>query len=274
VLALLPRRTVSLDADQRARLNALCTQVAFALERAQLAREAEVSALRAKTEEMRSSLLSAVSHDCAPLAAIAGAVSTLRDESVQLPDAQRREFAAILKSERLERLVPISRHDRVESIGLRVQRGGSPRELVGSADAWRRMIPGRCVYRCRPAAAAFSRSLLFEQVLVNLLKTRPVHAAGVAIDIEGRVTADGVVEVRDHGPASGPETNSACSKFYHRGANASGRGAGLPDGDCKGIVEAHGGTIDVENRPGEGATFRLRIPHAGGAPSIRLRFAT
>ena len=64
--------------------------------------------LRATTEERRSSLLSALSHDLrTPLAAITGAATTLRDESAAIDGGQRRELLETIceEADRLERLV-------------------------------------------------------------------------------------------------------------------------------------------------------------------------
>jgi two-component system, OmpR family, sensor histidine kinase KdpD len=276
VLALLPPRDARLDADQRARLTALCTQVAFALERAHLALEAEASALRAKTEEMRSSLLSAVSHDLrTPLAAITGAVSALRDQSVQLDARQRGELLAAIHEEadRLERLVSnLLDMTRVESGTLRVRREWVPlEELVGAALSRVEAMLGD-----RPVRVTLAPDLpllqvdplLIEQVLVNLLDNAAKYSpVNTAIDIDARKELNGVViEVRDRGPGiAGGAEGRVFEKFY-RGANSSVAGAGLGLAICKGIVDAHGGAIAVEGRAGAGATFRVTLPDAGVAP--------
>ena len=39
---------------------------------------------------------------------------------------------------------------------------------------------------------------------------------------------------------------------------------------CKGIVEAHGGRIWAENRPGGGASFRFTLPLEGEPPTMDL----
>lgn len=279
VLALLPRRTSPLDADQRARLDAFCRQAAFAIERALLAREAEASALRAKAEEMRSSLLSAVSHDLrTPLAAITGAVSTLRDPAAQFSPVQQDELLSDIQVEaaRLERLVAnLLDMTRVESGGLRVQRDWVPlEEMVGSALARLDRVLGG-----RPVEVSIATGLpllsvdplLVEQVLVNLIENAAKYTPPSSrIDIEGRQEGNSiVVEVKDRGPGirAGDEQR-VFDKFY-RGGDTTVAGAGLGLAICKGIVEAHGGTIGVENRSGGGAVFRILLTNAGGdAPTM------
>ncbi len=34
------------------------------------------------------------------------------------------------------------------------------------------------------------------------------------------------------------------------------------------IARAHGGQVDVDNRPGRGVTFRIRLPMAGATPPV------
>jgi two-component system sensor histidine kinase KdpD len=278
VLALVPRRAVPLDAEQRNRLDSLCTQAAFALERAHLAREAEASALRAKTEEMRSSLLSAVSHDLrTPLAAITGAVSTLRDDSVRVSGAQREELLAAIQeeAERLERLVGnLLDMTRVESGSLRVHREWVPlEELVGTA-----LTRLEAALDTRPVRVSLAPDLpllsvdpvLFEQVLVNLLENAAKYTPpGSVIDIEGRAEGgEVVVEVADRGPGIPSADQPRVFEKFYRGPNTVVPGAGLGLAICRGIVEAHGGRIGVESRAGGGATFRVALPITGAAPAV------
>jgi two-component system sensor histidine kinase KdpD len=278
VLVLLPRGSSALDADQRARLDAFCRQAAFALERALLAREAEASALRAKTEEMRSSLLSAVSHDLrTPLATITGAASTLRDPAAKFSSTQQDELLADIQEEaaRLERLVAnLLDMTRVESGGLRIQREWIPlEELVGSAlNRLDRTLQGRPVnVSIAPGLALLSVDpILIEQVFVNLIENAAKYTPpDTPIDVDGRSEAGHIViEVRDRGPGIRPGDEHRVFEKFYRGLDNAVSGAGLGLAICKGIVEAHGGTIGVENRIGGGATFRIMLPAAGDAPAM------
>lgn len=278
VLALVPKRGTPFDIDQRERLEAFCTQVAFALERALLAREAEASALRAKTEEMRSSLLSAVSHDLrTPLAAITGAASTLRDHSARFSGEQRADLLDTIaeEAERLERLVAnLLDMTQVESGSLRVRREWIPlEELVGAA-----LTRLEGVLASRPVRVSLAPDLplmsvdpvLFQQVLVNLLENAAKYTpSGSEIEIEGRAGENAVViEVRDRGPGIPPGDEWRVFEKFYRGAHSRVAGAGLGLAICKGVVNAHGGTIQVENRTGGGTAFRITIPATGPAPSI------
>jgi two-component system sensor histidine kinase KdpD len=106
VLGVAPRQ--SLDVEQRRFLDAFARQAALALERARLAEQAKAAALQARTEQMRSTLLSAVSHDLrTPLAAITGAATTLRDGGEAISAEQRADLleAVCEEAERLERLL-------------------------------------------------------------------------------------------------------------------------------------------------------------------------
>ena len=84
------RTEKALVGEQRSFLDALARQVGLALDRVHLAEEARVAALRARTEELRSGLLSSVSHNLrTPLAAITGAATALRDGPLLRPTRTR-----------------------------------------------------------------------------------------------------------------------------------------------------------------------------------------
>jgi two-component system sensor histidine kinase KdpD len=264
--------------EDRHFLDTYVRQAAMALERARLAEDAKAQALRARTEEMRSSLLSMVSHDLrTPLAAITGAATALLDTSVRVADAQRTELLETIReeAERLERLVSnLLDMTRVESGGLKVRREWMPLEeiVVSVLSRLEPKLERRAIKTDLPDDLPLISvdPILFEQVFVNLFDNVAKYTPeGSAVEVIARAN-DGVVtiEVTDHGPGlpKGNE-NRVFEKFY-RGPQARAGGVGLGLAICRGIVEAHGGTLSAENRPEGGATFRIRLPIVGAAPPL------
>lgn len=274
VLALLPE--APLDVDQHEFLDVFCRQAALALERARLAEAAKSAALRARTEEMRSSLLSAVSHDLrTPLAAITGAATTLRDGGVE--PSQRAELLDTIceEAERLERLVRnLLDMTRLEWEALEVKREWVPlEEIVGSALARVETQLGT-----RPIRTDLGSDLplvpvdpvLLEQVLVNLLENAAKYTPRDSpVEISAR-TSDGalVLEIADRGPGLPAGSESRVFEKFVRERRAGVPGVGLGLAICRGIVLAHGGTLAAENRPGGGALFRMNLPLVGKPPTM------
>ena len=74
-----------------------------------------------------------------------------------------------------------------------------------------------------------------------------------------------MLAVADSGPGMDEETRAHVFERFYRAdpsrARASG-GAGLGLAIVDAVVEAHGGTVEVESEPGAGTTIRVRIPLA------------
>ena len=272
VLALAPRLGHALQTEQRSFLQAFAQQAAFAFERARLAERAHEAALRARAEQLRSSLLSAVSHDLrTPLASITGAATSLRD-APQLSDATRRDLLASIcdEAERLERLVAnLLDMTRLESGGLSPRRDWVPLdELIGAAlTRLEAKLGARSIVTRIDADLPLLSvdPVLMQQVFVNLLENDAKYTPeGSTIELTGRRLDNAVcIDVSDRGPGLGVDGERIFEKFFRRpqlDVKVRVAGAGLGLAICRGIVEAHGGTLGAENRPGGGAVFRIRLP--------------
>jgi two-component system sensor histidine kinase KdpD len=76
-----------------------------------------------------------------------------------------------------------------------------------------------------------------------------------------------MIEIADRGPGiPAHEEEAIFSKFTRSTRTRMGAGIGLSI--CRVIVEAHGGRIWVENRPGGGAAFRFILPIEGTPPAM------
>ncbi len=275
VLAVLAVRTTDERSEARVLLEALARQAAIALDRVRLAEEARDAALRAKTEELRSGLLSAVSHDLrTPLATITGSATTLRESPDLSPGARRDLVEAICEeAERLERLVSnLLDMTRLDSGAVEPKRAWVPLdEVVGGAlTRLERRLSGRRVTTTIPPDVPLVSldPVLVQQLFVNLLENAAKYTPEGS-DLEIRAAREGgtlVVDVADHGPGIPPGDEERVFERFHRGAHAGVRGVGLGLPIARAIAQAHGGRLVAANRPGGGAVFRLTLPLGAEAP--------
>jgi signal transduction histidine kinase len=102
---------------------------------------------------------------------------------------------------------------------------------------------------------------IVDNLVSNAIKFTPENGEVVV-----RATADGdsvAVEVSDTGMGIAPDEIQHLFTRFFRASTAISNGipgTGLGLAISQAIAEAHGGTIDVSSRLGEGTTFRLRVP--------------
>jgi two-component system, OmpR family, sensor kinase len=119
----------------------------------------------------------------------------------------------------------------------------------------------------RPVTVRADESRI-RQVVGNLMTNALTHTpAGTPVWLRLRAEGDeAVVEVADRGPGLSPEhAQHVFERFYRVDAArtrraGSGSGTGLGLAIVAALVSAHGGRVEVDSRPGEGATFRVRLP--------------
>ena len=275
VLGIKPiRANTYLSPDQQRILDAFTNQVALAIEGAQLVEQARQTELLEVTEKLQTALLNSISHDLrTPLVSITGALSSLEEASPALDEEVRHSLieTAREEAERLNRLVGnLLDITRLEAGAMQLHREACDvQELIGSAlqqigtPLKNRQVNVEISPKIPLVPLDF---VLLSRVLVNVidnaLKYSPPQKP---IDIRVRVfKQDLEITIADRGEGIPvDDLQRIFDKFYRvqRPDNVSGTGLGLSI--CKGIVEAHNGCIQAENRRGGGAIITIRVPLEG-----------
>jgi len=229
----------------------------------------------AASDRLQRTLLSSISHDLrTPLTAIIGCLSTLLLEGQDMDEKVRHELRTIAyeAARQLDRLVAqLLEMTRLEAGMTQVKREpGNLGDVVGTAlTQLRGTLNGR---RCQvelPSALPTVRmdAVLLSHALVNILDNAIKYSPPEApIEVDAHPT-DGwiVISVKDRGVGiPQADLGRVFEKFYRvqHASNAaeSPHGFGLGLAIAKGIVDAHGGQIWLEQREGGGTVVRVRRP--------------
>jgi signal transduction histidine kinase len=248
---------------------------------------------RERLERSRAELVSTVAHELrSPLTSVKGFTATLLNKWGRFTDDQKRVMLETVNADadRVTRLITeLLDVSRIESGRMEIHR-----ELVDLPDRARKIIAGRVAsgepehrFRLEDRGGLPETWLdadKIDQILGNLVENAVRHGAGmVTIVVEpahldgdgaanGSAAAPGApdavaVSVRDQGEGIAPDVASRVFRRFWRGkprgggrTGRSGGGTGLGLYIVKGLVEAHGGTIDVRGAPGGGAEFRFIVP--------------
>jgi two-component system sensor histidine kinase KdpD len=252
-------------------LEAFVAQIALAMERVHLAEQAEQTQVLRARETLERALLNSISHDLrTPLVTIIGALSSLSEETLHLPEQKQRELlhCAWNEAERLNRFVGnLLDMTRLEAGELRINREPCDvQDLIGSAlTILDRKLDGRdvSVQLAEGLPLVSMDMVLMTQVLVNLIDNGIKYSpADSPLEIAARFEADQLlIEVLDRGPGV-PEADlqRVFAKFYRLPVPEGVSGTGLGLSICKGIIEAHHGTIRAENRVGGGLRVVCLLP--------------
>ena len=240
--------------------------------------EAREAIVLARTEEMRSALLSSVSHDLrTPLSVITGAASALRGPSGALGPEHRAELVETIcdEAEHLERLVAnLLDMTRLAAGPVVLRREWVPlEEVIGAALArTARRLGSRPMDIQVPATLPLLLvdTTLVGQLFENLLENAAKYAPpGTPIGI--RAVEDGAwiaIEVTDRGPGIPTAEAEAIFDRFRRGTRTNGPGVGLGLAICRAVVTAHGGRIVALPLDGGGTCMRIELPRPGEAPPV------
>jgi len=268
-------------ADERLLL-AAGSQLGPAAERQQLRREATESEVLRRTDELRSAMLNAVSHDLrTPLASIVAAAESLQARDVEWTPEEREEFARSIETEarRVDQMVShLLDLSRIEAGALRIdsQLRDLGTAITDTVARLRPLVQGHELVTAVPADLPLIHfdAVAVGEVLGNLIENALRYTPpGTEIAITACPVERGIeVEVRDHGPGLSPEAEAHLFEPFARGTRGRVRtqGSGLGLAVAKSLVEAHGGMIRGENDPRGGARFRFMLPFKRAQPREAL----
>ena len=262
-----------LSPEQMRLLETLADQAAVAIERTILVADIEAARVATERERLRSALLSSLSHDLrTPLVSIMGAASSILSYDEALDPASRRDLAQTIQdeAERLNRFVQnlldmtrlgagamkprVDWVDLHDVVGAAVQRS---RRLARSHTVTVEIAPDLPLLCVDP--------VLMEQVFFNLIDNACKFApAGTIVKVWAIRTSDHIaIEVADQGPGIPPDDRDKVFDMFYRVGQADSQtaGTGLGLAICRGIVEAHGGTITAEpGLHGSGTCILIHLP--------------
>lgn len=189
-----------------------------------------------------------------------------------LDDTAKKKLIQVAReeAERLNHLITnLLDQSRIEGGAMRISRQPSEvRDLVGAAlEQLGSRSSARSIKIDMPAELPYISVDfgLIVQTLINILDNALKYSSpGSPIEITGQPAGEEVhIEIADHGigiPAQ--DLTRVFDKFYRVQCPDNVAGTGLGLSICKGIVEAHGGRIAAENRPGGGTIIKLMLPVA------------
>jgi K+-sensing histidine kinase KdpD len=264
-------------AEHRRRQANLAVQAALALlldrERLQAA-TIETEALR-RSNEVKTTLLRAVSHDLrSPLTAIIAAGEALGGKNIA--EGDRRALAAAVSSEAtrlsglVDKLLDLSRleagqaHPRPDWCSIEEVVAAAVDDLGARGDLVRVSLDGDLPFVRADAAQ-------LERAIANLLENAVRFSGGEQALVRARALADRVViRVVDRGPGIPPEDLDAVFEpFYQRPDDRPQEGSGLGLAIVRGLVEVNGGRVWAESVPGQGTTFVIEMPLEKGADRLQ-----
>jgi two-component system, OmpR family, sensor histidine kinase KdpD len=256
-------------------IRAFSDQFALVLERDRLLRTATDAEIYRQSDQVRRSLLAAVSHDLrTPLAAIKASVTDLLGEDAAHRPEQLREALESIngETERLASLVAnLLDMSRIEGGMLkpRVQAVDLQEVLATATDRLKRQRPRLRVRVRAPEAVVRADPVFLDRVVTNLLDNAgqaSVDGGSEQIEVESRRDGDRVtIRVIDHGrgvPQSVRE--QLFYPFYQLKERHPRLGTGLGLALAKGFLGVMDGEIWIEETPGGGATFAISLPADAG----------
>jgi two-component system, OmpR family, sensor histidine kinase KdpD len=265
IATLLVPRDLAPDTAARLRehvVPSLAALVAVALHRDAVQAEAVETAALRRSDELKTALLQAVSHDLrTPVTAIVAAGHALGAPSLMQPDRSELSGAVVEEAERLSSLIDkLLDLSRLQAGGAEPQREWISIEdvLLAARDALA-LAGGEVRVAVDPATPPLrADSVQLERAFANLIENARRYSGGLPVLVRARAVGPRlVVRVVDQGPGIPAAEQQRIFEPFVRGTAARGRGAGSGLGlaIARGFLEANGGRVSVESLPGQGTSF-------------------
>ncbi len=251
----------------------LAAIVAIALRRDAIQAEAVETAALRRSDDVKTALLRAVSHDLrSPLTAIVAAGHALGSHSLTPEDRAELSDAVVTEGERLASLV-----EKLLDLSKLQGGGATPRrEWVSIEDVVLAAREGLAPDGPRPTIninvspdipEVLADAAQLERAFANLLENAARYAGDAPISVNASAVGSRVVvSVVDQGPGIASADRERIFEPFYRG-RPSGRagderwtGSGLGLAIARGFVEGNGGTITVQSLPGQGTSFVVSLP--------------
>jgi len=234
---------------------------------------AEMGRRMQEIAQMKTDFVSVVSHELrTPLTSIIGSLDTVVRPDLDPSMTGDLISTARRQARRLQRLIDdllmVSRLDRnavpvsleaVPLAGLLAESAAAVPALDGLTTA---LDPASITVVADPDHLG--------RVFINLFDNAAKYASGSPVEVRGRVDGhSATVTIADHGPGIPAEERSRVFERFTQVEHANTRtrgGTGLGLSIVKGLVEAMGGAVDLEETPGGGATFAITLHLARPAP--------
>ncbi|HEY3343079.1 MAG TPA: ATP-binding protein, partial [Anaerolineae bacterium] len=256
-------------------MRGLTDQAAIAIHNIRLlAEEAKARHEAEIANNVKMKFLAMISHELrTPLTSIKGFATTLLAKDVTWDEESQHEFIETINLEAdkltdmIEQLLDLSRLQS-GTLGIKPARV-SFTEILNTAAAQLKVVTQNHPFTLQAPVdlpPLYADRQRIAQVVINLVGNAAKYSPPLApITLSAQVENQFVqISVRDEGSGISPEERATVFEPFQRGENAlrTTKGAGLGLAICKHLIEAHGGTIWVQEHLGPGTLMAFTVPIA------------
>ena len=260
-----------LTVEQEKLLTSFADLAAVTIEGISLTEKAHEEQILGATEKLQTALLNSISHDLhTPLVSVLNALNSLRERNAAVDDQTRHDLidGGLKEVDRLNHMLSnLLDMSRIEAGSLMLSLEivdikdliKAALEQVGNRHGIHSVninLPDNLPYLLVDSGLMVQA---FINILDNSFKYSPPESG---VDINAELLGEQVeIAIVDHGPGIPPEDlKHVFDKFYRLQRPNSVAGTGLGLSIVKGIIEAHGGTVNAANDPRGGTIIRLVLP--------------